>query len=55
MARPNEIPYPITLFIIVLPSALGFVTNEVRIMNVVDTGIFNLVKIKRTIVQAVCK
>lgn len=55
IASPNEIPYPITLFMIVLPRAFGLVTKEVRIMNVVETGIFILVKIKRTMVQAVCK
>ena len=55
MANPNEIPYPITLFMIVFPRALGLVTKDVRIMKVVETGIFNLVKIRRTMVQAVYK
>ena len=52
-ARPNEIPYPRTLFIIVLPRAFDSVTNDVRIMKVVETGILNLVRMSRTIVHAV--
>lgn len=48
-ASTKERPYPLTLFMIVLPRVFDLVTNEVKIMNVVDTGIFNLVKMRRTI------
>ena len=33
----------------VLPSVLDFVTKEVKIIKVVETGIFNLVKISKMV------
>ena len=52
-AKRKLIPYPLTDFIIVLPSDFAFVTNDVKIMKVVETGILNLVKISKTTGAAV--
>ena len=53
MASANEIPYPLTLFMMVLPKAFGFVTKDVKIMKVVDTGILRRVRISKMMVHAV--
>ena len=48
-AKIKLTPYPLNDFIIVEPSDLALVTNEVKIMKVVETGILNLVRTSKQI------
>ena len=52
-ASAKESPYPETDFMIVFPRVLAFVTNTVKTMKVVETGIFILVRISKIIGAAV--
>ena len=47
--------YPLILFANTFPTAAGAVAKEVKRINVVETGILNLVSINKNIGAAICK
>ena len=53
--RPKAKKYPLKLFARTLPTASVLAANDVNRINVVDTGILNLVSIKRNIGAATCR
>ena len=51
----NASTYPDILLAITLPTAAGLAAKDVKRINVVETGILNLVRISKKIGAAICK
>ena len=51
----NDKMYPLILFAKTPPTAAGVAAKDVKRINVVETGILNLVRINKKIGAAICR